>query len=40
MIGKKEEGLDAMERSLELSTNPDDRNVISRTISSVEIKMK
>jgi tetratricopeptide (TPR) repeat protein len=39
MVGKKEDGLDAMERSLELSTNPDDRNVISRTISSVEMKM-
>jgi len=35
MAGEKEEGLEAMETSLELAPNKDDKNVIARTIARV-----
>ncbi len=39
MLGKKEEGVEAMERSLDLSVNQEDKTIILKTIASVERKM-
>jgi hypothetical protein len=39
MAGQKEDGLDILEKSLELSYNPDDRNLIARTIKTITEKL-